>query len=984
MKKSLAVWLILIVLFVLFFFPILFQGKQFAYRDDCYFYNPLFEYIQESWQSGEIPLWSPDDNLGMPLAATPTSAVFYPLKLIFFLPFDYQILYSWYIMLHIPLAFFGTFLLMRHWRFSRTAAVLSGIVYAFNGMVFFQYSNVIFLLGASWIPWGVWAGDLLLRSKSIRAFCALSLVLTMTVLGGEPQSGYFIGLILVALWFFYHRTGCLKTVSTDSKTINEKTNHSRLRALVKSPFWLLILSAFFAGGLSAIQLIPTLEFTRQSDRVTPKYPTSIWQVPDYLQRRSAHQEEKLPLPDSVARQIRTEDQKFVRSMQNAAGLSEQKAEEYMKMHHDAKNRNNKEFSTASGLLYGLGAGQVSHHGSHSDVIYNFSVHPINYVDLIWPNFGGRNFPINSYWRIGLLGMDWVPSFYSGILALILVLSVFRLRRKNKKSPSRSLQNKSLHSVLRYWGSWLMLIFFLAALGGYGPYWYFRWIKESLGLGEEVLIPQAFDPLGGVYWLMELLLPFFSNFRYPAKLLTPGLFIFAILAGIGWDLHRKNKSLVSIIQIVLLASAVAIGLHFYRGVDAFYTGNISNTQYSGKYVPDMAWKVVLQGEIQTLILTILFFVLIKTKFLCALTGKANLKTKRVLLSCVFLTLAATDLYLANGCLLSTTPVKAFRSPSQVSQAITEDQKKLKSELNEKIAETDSSNGYRMPPIRYYKKDWTPEIFFQQITTRRYEERVLFENNIMTPKYQYRHNRCCLNSAGTMMYKNFARANGALENLLWEEIFDCTPYFTFLDVPYLIAPPNTVEEGKDKNFPVEIVKTWEPNPTSLDPIRNENVPIFSGLFRYKKPGRRFWIYHDLDKITAPGKSILDAAFDKDRPEVNLPGESVNMIDYGRNKIIFDVTLRQKADLLVAEQFDPGWTARILPKNKPEFNAPVRKAFDLLRCITLPEGEYRVIMEYKPRSFWLGLKITTVCLALLLLFAVCPLRKKSDKKIENPSNQ
>ena len=370
-------------------------------------------------------------------------------------------------MLHIPLAFFGTFLLMRHWRFSRTAGALSGIVYCFNGMVFFQYSNVIFLLGASWIPWGIWAGDILLRKKSIRAFFALSLILTMTVLGGEPQSGYFIGLILVALWFFYHRAGFFKknllkekgtngicsdnitsdSVCSDRSSITKaKENHSlssdllsdhlsaaqtgandsRIRSFVKSPFWLLVLAAFFAAGISAIQLIPTLEFTRQSDRTAPKFPTSIWQIPDYLQRRSAKQEEMLPLPESIRRQIRTEDQKFVHSMQNAAGLTEEKAQDYMKMHRDAKNRNNKEYSTGVGLLYGLGAGQVAHRGSHSDVIYNFSVHPINYVDMLWPNFGGRNFPVNSYWRIGLLGMDWVPSFYSGILALILVLSISRL------------------------------------------------------------------------------------------------------------------------------------------------------------------------------------------------------------------------------------------------------------------------------------------------------------------------------------------------------------------------------------------------------------------------------------------------------------------------------------------------------------------------------------------------------------------------------
>ena len=138
-----------ILLFAAFFWSVLFGDRQFGYRDGAHFYYPLYRYVQEELAAGRLPLWNPYENLGQPLAANPTTALFYPGKLIFLLPIDFTTAYHWFTATHVLLAAFLAYRLVRAWRCSKEAAVLAGICYAFGGNVLFQHSNVPFLIGAA-------------------------------------------------------------------------------------------------------------------------------------------------------------------------------------------------------------------------------------------------------------------------------------------------------------------------------------------------------------------------------------------------------------------------------------------------------------------------------------------------------------------------------------------------------------------------------------------------------------------------------------------------------------------------------------------------------------------------------------------------------------------------------------------------------------------------------------------------------------------
>src|SRR5271157_336923 len=184
-------------LFLLCFGAALWGGGQFGYRDAGHFYYPLYKRVQTEWEQGRWPLWEPEENSGMPLLGNPTAAVLYPFKVIYFL-----LPYAWaarvYTMFHAMLAFAAMLVLGRGWKMSWEGSVLAALTYAFGAPILFQYCNIIYLVGAAWLPLGFLTVDRWVREGSRPALLGLAVVLAMQVLGGDPQSAYLLGLCATA------------------------------------------------------------------------------------------------------------------------------------------------------------------------------------------------------------------------------------------------------------------------------------------------------------------------------------------------------------------------------------------------------------------------------------------------------------------------------------------------------------------------------------------------------------------------------------------------------------------------------------------------------------------------------------------------------------------------------------------------------------------------------------------------------------------
>ena len=189
-----------LTLLVVCFSSVLFRGHQFAYRDSGHFYYPLYRVVQQEWEAGRWPLWNPWQNGGTPLLGMPMAAVLYPGKLIYaVLPYPQAA--RWYVLAHTIIALLG----MRAGAgpgIERDRAHLAAMSYAFSTPVLSQYSNVIFLVGAAWLPWGFARSTARSPWGTSWGILELSVVLAMQILGGDPEAAYLTvasGLLYVGI-----------------------------------------------------------------------------------------------------------------------------------------------------------------------------------------------------------------------------------------------------------------------------------------------------------------------------------------------------------------------------------------------------------------------------------------------------------------------------------------------------------------------------------------------------------------------------------------------------------------------------------------------------------------------------------------------------------------------------------------------------------------------------------------------------------------
>jgi hypothetical protein len=176
--------------------PVLLDDRQFAYRDASNFYYPLYLRVQQEWDAGRVPLWDPWESAGIPLLGNPMSAVLYPGKLIYaFMPYPWAA--RLYVIAHTIIAYLGMLALARSLGVSWIGSNIAGLSYAFGAPILFQYSNVIFLVGAAWVPWGWRAIDRLLRQGRRFGVIELAVVLAMQVLGGDPAAAYLTAVCAV-------------------------------------------------------------------------------------------------------------------------------------------------------------------------------------------------------------------------------------------------------------------------------------------------------------------------------------------------------------------------------------------------------------------------------------------------------------------------------------------------------------------------------------------------------------------------------------------------------------------------------------------------------------------------------------------------------------------------------------------------------------------------------------------------------------------
>ncbi len=427
-----AGWLFIVVIWLVFFGPVMAGRQQFGFRDTASMYFPLFQWIDRQWQEGTLPSWNPLDDFGMSVIGDTSSSLFYPVKLLFFLPVpSFELQFAWYVAGHVLLAAAGAWWAARTMGCGVAAATLAAISYAFGGAVVFQTCNLIYLVGAAWLPAALACTWNFCRRGDWRWLTGSAITLAMMVLGGDPQMALMGGLILVFL------------IATTPGSIRPL---SRLAAP--------LLLAGVALALSAVQLWPAVHWARRSERMVTDPPVTL------------------------ASAIQTGDYR------------------------------------------GLVSEPVA--GSHASAMYEFSFAPWRIVELLWPNVAGDfDFVSETNPSSILPGADrlWTPSIYLGVLVALLAFGERRFRRGSADDTSVSWQL-----------TWLAVFFLVASFGWYGIGWLvneLQLMRGGTGLGA---LPGR--PVGGLYWVLVSLLPGFSTFRYPAKLVVVAGLAVCLLGGLG--------------------------------------------------------------------------------------------------------------------------------------------------------------------------------------------------------------------------------------------------------------------------------------------------------------------------------------------------------------------------------------------------------------------------------------------------------------------
>ena len=248
------------VFFCLIFYP----GTVPGYRDASHFYYPLFLYLHSCFQAGELPFWTPYLNLGFPLAANPTTALFYPPSWILALPIPAWLAFDAYIIGHVILAAGTMLFLVRRWGRSVSAGLIAAISYAFGGIVLFQYSNLPYLVSAAWLPLGVYGIERALRTRRFYFVCLSGMGLALMTLGGDVQTAYNLGILALMLALIFALKA--RKSAKDEKSESSAVPHTGKRRYILNTVLVLAGIAIWGFILAAIQLLPTAELTFNSDR----------------------------------------------------------------------------------------------------------------------------------------------------------------------------------------------------------------------------------------------------------------------------------------------------------------------------------------------------------------------------------------------------------------------------------------------------------------------------------------------------------------------------------------------------------------------------------------------------------------------------------------------------------------------------------------------------------------------------------------------
>ncbi|MEM7131113.1 MAG: hypothetical protein AAF702_32625 [Chloroflexota bacterium] len=263
-RVHLSAFLLFLGLAVLFYSPLLLGLRTYPDGDFTHHFLPFSLFQQGELFTGRLPLWNPYTYSGHPFLADTQAAIFYPLGLLvmvlsyplegFFSTPAGARLYFLQVeaVIHIALAGFFTYLLVSTLTQQRRAALMAGILFAFSGyLTGYPPLQLAVLRSAIWLPLILFFLYRAFHSHHSQSWwLGFIFASTSAFLAGHPQTILHIGYTVIG-WILF---------------LLIWSRHHTPRLLFS-----LVLSTLAVVGLSAVQLLPSLEYTRLSVRAATNY-----------------------------------------------------------------------------------------------------------------------------------------------------------------------------------------------------------------------------------------------------------------------------------------------------------------------------------------------------------------------------------------------------------------------------------------------------------------------------------------------------------------------------------------------------------------------------------------------------------------------------------------------------------------------------------------------------------------------------------------
>lgn len=252
-RPALAVFLLLLAVMVSFWYfalvrpadrsPVTLESVDIYHQ-----HYPIAKYAGELLAEGRLPLWNPYQLTGMPFLAVPLTRLFYPPNLIYLwsntgVAIEVDLVFHWLF------AGVGLWLLVRIWGMSHLAgfAAATSFMLSQSLIASIQWPGIVACL--AWLPWTILTIELTFRGKEW-APIAVALSLAVQIFNGATEMVIYNG-YASALYVICRSVQLLRARET--------------RRLARQSA--LLLGAVIAGvGLTAIQLLPTLELVSQTER----------------------------------------------------------------------------------------------------------------------------------------------------------------------------------------------------------------------------------------------------------------------------------------------------------------------------------------------------------------------------------------------------------------------------------------------------------------------------------------------------------------------------------------------------------------------------------------------------------------------------------------------------------------------------------------------------------------------------------------------